>query len=36
MRLRKGLSADVEHLAVEIIGNVMNGTPQLSWRKSTR
>jgi len=26
MRLRNGLSADVEHLAVDIIGAVMNGT----------
>jgi len=26
MRLRNGLSADVEHLAVDIIGTVMNGT----------
>ena len=35
MRLRRGLSADVEHLAVEIIGNVMNGTRNFLGQKHT-
>src|SRR5258706_495685 len=35
MRLRTGLSADVEHLAVEIIGNVMNGTRNYLGQKHT-
>ena len=35
MRLRTGLSADVEHLAVEIIGNVMNGTRNFLGQKHT-
>jgi len=35
MRLRAGLSADVEHLAVEIIGNVMNGTRNYLGQKHT-
>ena len=35
MRLRKGLSADVEHLAVDIIGNVMNGTRNYLGQKHT-
>ena len=35
MRLRGGLSADVEHLAVEIIGNVMNGTRNFLGQKHT-
>jgi trimethylamine--corrinoid protein Co-methyltransferase len=35
MRLRGGLSADVEHLAVEIIGNVMNGTRNYLGQKHT-
>jgi len=35
MRLRKGLSADVEHLAVEIIGNVMDGTRNYLGQKHT-
>jgi trimethylamine--corrinoid protein Co-methyltransferase len=35
LRLRKGLSADVEHLAVEIIGNVMNGTRNYLGQKHT-
>jgi trimethylamine---corrinoid protein Co-methyltransferase len=35
MRLRKGLSADAEHLAVEIIGNVMNGTRNFLGQKHT-
>jgi trimethylamine--corrinoid protein Co-methyltransferase len=35
MRLRTGLSADVEHLAVEIIGNVMNGTRNYLSQKHT-
>ena len=35
MRLRTGLSADVEHIAVEIIGNVMNGTRNFLGQKHT-
>src|SRR5258706_15059004 len=35
MRLRTGLSADGEHLAVEIIGNVMNGTRNYLGQKHT-
>jgi len=35
MRLRRGLSADVEHLAVEIIGNVMHGTRNYLGQKHT-
>lgn len=35
LRLRKGLSADAEHLAVEIIGNVMNGTRNYLGQKHT-
>jgi trimethylamine--corrinoid protein Co-methyltransferase len=35
MRLRRGLSADVEHLAVEIIGNAMNGTRNFLAQKHT-
>lgn len=35
MRLRNGLSADVEHLAVDIIGNVMNGTRNYLGQKHT-
>jgi len=35
MRLRRGLSADVEHLAVEIIGNVMDGTRNYLGQKHT-
>ncbi len=35
MRLRGGLSADVEHLAVEIIGNVMDGTRNFLGQKHT-
>lgn len=35
LRLRTGLSADVEHLAVEIIGNVMNGTRNYLGQKHT-
>ncbi|MBI3153245.1 MAG: trimethylamine methyltransferase family protein [Chloroflexi bacterium] len=35
MRLRTGLSADVEHLAVEIIGNVMDGTRNYLGQKHT-
>jgi trimethylamine--corrinoid protein Co-methyltransferase len=34
-RLRKGLSADAEHLAVDIIGNVMNGTRNFLGQKHT-
>ena len=34
-RLRNGLSADVEHLAFEIIGNVMNGTRNFLGQKHT-
>jgi trimethylamine--corrinoid protein Co-methyltransferase len=34
-RLRAGLSADAEHLAVEIIGNVMNGTRNFLGQKHT-
>jgi trimethylamine--corrinoid protein Co-methyltransferase len=35
MRLRRGLSADVEHLAVDIIGNVMDGTRNYLGQKHT-
>ena len=35
LRLRTGLSADVEHLAVEIIGNVMDGTRNYLGQKHT-
>ena len=35
MRLRRGLSADIEHLAVEIIGNAMNGTRNFLAQKHT-
>jgi len=35
IRLRTGLSADVEHLAVEIINNVMNGTRNYLGQKHT-
>jgi len=35
MRLRAGLSADVEHLAEEIIGNVMNGTRNFLGQRHT-
>jgi trimethylamine--corrinoid protein Co-methyltransferase len=35
LRLRKGLSADVEHLAVDIIGNVMDGTRNFLGQKHT-
>lgn len=35
LRLRKGLSADVDHLAVEIIGNVMSGTRNYLGQKHT-
>jgi len=35
IRLRTGLSADVEHLAIEIIGNVMNGTRNYLGQKHT-
>ena len=35
VRLRAGLSADVEHLAVEIIGNVMDGTRNYLGQKHT-
>jgi trimethylamine--corrinoid protein Co-methyltransferase len=35
MRLRHGLSADVDHLAVEIIGNAMNGTRNFLAQKHT-
>ncbi|MDP1546811.1 MAG: trimethylamine methyltransferase family protein, partial [Anaerolineales bacterium] len=35
LRLRSGLSADVEHLAVEIIGNVMDGTRNFLGQKHT-
>ena len=35
MRLRAGLSADVEHLAVDIIGNVMDGTRNYLGQKHT-
>ena len=35
LRLRTGLSADTEHLAVEIIGNVMNGTRNFLGQKHT-
>jgi trimethylamine--corrinoid protein Co-methyltransferase len=35
VRLRNGLSADAEHLAVNIIGNVMNGTRNFLGQKHT-
>jgi trimethylamine---corrinoid protein Co-methyltransferase len=35
IRLRAGLSADVEHLAVEIIGNVMDGTRNYLGQRHT-
>lgn len=35
LRLRTGLSADAEHLALEIIGNVMNGTRNYLGQKHT-
>jgi trimethylamine--corrinoid protein Co-methyltransferase len=35
VRLRRGLSADIEHLAVEIIGNAMNGTRNFLAQKHT-
>src|SRR5215213_1982577 len=35
LRLRRGLSADVEHLAVEIIDNVMHGTRNYLGQKHT-
>ena len=35
LRLRRGLSADAEHLAVEIMGNVMNGTRNFLGQKHT-
>lgn len=35
LRLRTGLSADAEHLAVEVIGNVMNGTRNFLGQKHT-
>jgi trimethylamine--corrinoid protein Co-methyltransferase len=35
IRLRKGLSADAEHLAVEIIGNAMDGTRNFLSQKHT-
>jgi trimethylamine---corrinoid protein Co-methyltransferase len=35
MRLRRGLSADIEHLAIEIIGNAMNGTRNFLAQKHT-
>jgi trimethylamine--corrinoid protein Co-methyltransferase len=35
IRLRTGLSADAEHLAIEIIGNVMNGTRNYLGQKHT-
>jgi trimethylamine--corrinoid protein Co-methyltransferase len=34
-RLKNGLSADTEHLAIEIIGNVMNGTRNYLGQKHT-
>ncbi len=34
-RLRSGLSSDAEHLAVDIIGNVMNGTRNFLGQKHT-
>jgi trimethylamine--corrinoid protein Co-methyltransferase len=34
-RLRAGLSADAEHLAIDIIGNVMNGTRNFLGQKHT-
>ena len=35
IRLRTGLSADVDHLAIEIINNVMNGTRNYLGQKHT-
>jgi trimethylamine--corrinoid protein Co-methyltransferase len=35
LRLRRGLSADAEHLAVKVIGNVMNGTRNFLGQKHT-
>jgi trimethylamine--corrinoid protein Co-methyltransferase len=35
LRLRKGLSADAEHLALEVISNVMNGTRNFLGQKHT-
>ena len=35
LRLRRGLNADAEHLAVEIIGNVINGTRNYLGQKHT-
>jgi trimethylamine--corrinoid protein Co-methyltransferase len=35
LRLRRGLSADAEHLAVEVISNVMNGTRNFLGQKHT-
>ena len=35
LRLRKGLSTDVDHLAVDIIGNVTNGTRNFLGQKHT-
>ena len=35
MRLRRGLSADIDHLAVEIIGNAMNGSRNFLAQKHT-
>jgi trimethylamine---corrinoid protein Co-methyltransferase len=35
LRLRSGLSADAEHLAVDIIGNVMDGTRNFLGQKHT-
>jgi trimethylamine---corrinoid protein Co-methyltransferase len=35
LRLRRGLSADAEHLAVDVIGNVMNGTRNFLGQKHT-
>ncbi len=35
LRLRKGLSADAEHLAVEVIQNVMDGTRNFLGQKHT-
>ena len=35
VRLRKGLSADIEHLAIEVIGNAMNGSRNFLAQKHT-
>ncbi len=35
LRLKRGLSADAEHLAIDIIGNVMNGTRNFLGQKHT-